>query len=126
MNEIERAIAYWEEFEREIDEMPHSDILEAQREPVKTALAILRAELSRQENALLTWDELSAMIGKPVYIADLVDASESNWAIIGKAYSKLGLEFITLYDTIEGDVGCQELYGETWIAYRYEPKGEKA
>ena len=124
MNEIERAIAYWEEFEREIDEMPHSDILEAQREPVKTALAILRAELSRQENALLTWDELSAMIGKPVYIADLVDASESNWAIIGKAYSKLGLEFITLYDTIEGDVGCQELYGETWLAYRYEPKGE--
>ena len=56
MNEIERAIAYWEEFEREIDEMPHSDILEAQREPVKTALAILRAELSRQENAPLTCD----------------------------------------------------------------------
>ena len=90
----------------------------------RTIVLLLRAELSRQENAPMTWDELSAMIGKPVYIADLVDASESNWAIIGKAYSKLGLEFITLYDTIEGDVGCQELYGETWIAYRYEPKGE--
>jgi len=74
----------------------------------------------------LTWEELAAMIGKPIYIADLVDVSESNWAIVGKAYSKLGLEFITLYDTIEGDVGCQELYGESWLAYRYEPKGEKA
>ena len=52
MSEIERAIAYWEEFEREIDEMPHSDVLEAQREPVRTALRILRAELDREKNPL--------------------------------------------------------------------------
>ena len=52
MSEIERAIAYWEEFEREIDEMPHSDVLEAQREPVKTALTVLRAELDREKNPL--------------------------------------------------------------------------
>ena len=57
MNEIERAIEYWEEFEREIDEMPHIEILEAQREPVRTALTVLRAEISRQENAPLTWNE---------------------------------------------------------------------
>ena len=119
MNEIERAI---QEFE---DNAYHTSMKPTISEASKAvALRVLRAELSRQENAPMTWDELSAMIGKPVYIADLVDASESNWAIIGKAYSKLGLEFITLYDTIEGDVGCQELYGETWIAYRYEPKGE--
>ena len=124
MSEIERAIAYWEEFEREIDEMPHSEILEAQREPVKTVLKLCRAELEREKNPPLTWEELAAMIGKPIYIADLIDSSESNWAIVGKAYSKLGLEFITLYDTIEGDVGCQELYGETWLSYRYEPKGD--
>ena len=52
MSEIERAIEYWEEFEREIDEMPHSEILEAQREPVRTALRILRAELEREKNPL--------------------------------------------------------------------------
>ena len=119
MNEIERAI---QEFE---DNAYHTSMKQTISEASKAvALRILHAELTRQENAPLTWDELSAMIGKPVYIADLVDASESNWAIIGKAYSKLGLEFITLYDTIEGDVGCQELYGQTWLAYRYEPKGE--
>ena len=56
MIEIERAIAYWEEFEREIDEMPHSEILEAQREPVRTALRILRAELDREKNPP-TWNE---------------------------------------------------------------------
>ena len=50
MSEIERAIAYWEEFEREIDEMPHSEILEAQREPVRTALAVLRAAIDREAN----------------------------------------------------------------------------
>ena len=120
MNEIERAIKY-------VTTAQENANKEGRTEDVYNLMVVkqlLRAELSRQENAPLTWDELSAMIGKPVYIADLVDASESNWAIIGKAYSKLGLEFITLYDTIEGDVGCQELYGETWIAYRYEPKGE--
>ena len=122
MNEIERAIKVLEE---EYAFSLECDATQKRSSAYKTALTALRAELSRQENAPLTWDELSAMIGKPVYIADLVDASESNWAIIGKAYSKLGLEFITLYDTIEGDVGCQELYGETWLAYRYEPKGEK-
>lgn len=58
MSEIERAIEYWEEFEREIDEMPHSEILEAQREPVRTALTVLRAELSRQENAPLTVEDV--------------------------------------------------------------------
>lgn len=48
--ELERAIAYWEEFEREIDEMPTSEILEAQREPVRTALAVLRDALDREAN----------------------------------------------------------------------------
>ena len=52
MSDVERAIAYWEEFEREIDEMPHSEILEAQREPVRTALTVLRAELEREKNPL--------------------------------------------------------------------------
>ena len=128
MNEIKLAIEYFESALKNADEFLLRGIscerMAKQKARLELSIPILRAELSRQENAPLTWDELSAMIGKPVYIADLVDASESNWAIIGKAYSKLGLEFITLYDTIEGDVGCQELYGETWLAYRYEPKGE--
>ena len=36
--------------------MPHSDVLEAQREPVKTALTVLRAELDREKNPM-TWNE---------------------------------------------------------------------
>lgn len=56
--EIELAIVYWEEFEREIDEMPYSEILEAQRKPVKIAITALRAELTRQENAPLTIEDV--------------------------------------------------------------------
>jgi len=119
--ELERAIEVLMKLQFRIVDLSGEELLAIGR-----GVTSIRAALEREANEPLTWEELAAMIGKPIYIADLVDVSESNWAIVGKAYSKLGLEFITLYDTIEGDVGCQELYGESWLAYRYEPKGEKA
>ena len=125
MSEIERAIAYWEEFEREIDEMPHSDVLEAQREPVKTALTVLRAELSRQENAPLTWDEVVASEGKPVFIYGLEgEHGDDGWSIVGEKYERSGFTFVNLHDKNITNSGLDDLYGKTWIAYRYEPKGE--
>ena len=108
MSEIERAIAYWEEFEREIDEMPHSEILEAQREPVRTALTVLRAELEREKNEPMTIDELSEMGGKPYWHVSL-DGNGSYWNILDGWVA-----------TIPNDYH----YGERWLAYRYEPKGE--
>ena len=150
MNEIERAIAYWEEFEREIDEMPHSDILEAQREPVKTALAILRAELSRQENAPLTWDELIAMDGKPVFIVSGRGDNELNgWFLVSaERHDVESVEFTGTIDNLvlssitdelspeecfygmtcniecgEADCARNGLHHMGWLAYRYEPKG---
>ena len=89
MNEIERAIAYWEEFEREIDEMPHSDILEAQREPVKTALTVLRAELTRQENAPLTCDGCKYRNSRAV-ASQMMCAACSRFKWIADRYEPLG------------------------------------
>lgn len=85
---------------------------------------ILRAELSRQENAPLTWDELVSMTRKTVYIVDRTDDEKSGWSIVGKQHIKIGLEFITLCENLAFRRELKELYGQTWIAYRHEPKGE--
>lgn len=89
-----------------------------------TAMQALRAELSRQENAPLTWEELVSMTRKTVYIVDRTDDEKSGWAIVGKQYIKIGLEFVTLCENLAFRRELKELYGQTWIAYRYEPKGE--
>ena len=89
----------------------------------KTIVSALRAELSRQENAPLTWDELVSMTRKTVYIVDRTDDEKSGWAIVGKQYIKIGLEFITLCEHLTFRRELKELYGQTWLAYRYEPEG---
>ena len=119
MNEIERAI---QEFE---DNAYHTSMKPTISEASKAvALRILRAELSRQENAPLTWEELVSMTRKTVYIVDRTDDEKSGWAIVGKQYIKIGLEFVTLCENLTFRRELKELYGQTWLAYRYEPKGE--
>ena len=134
MSEIERAIEY---FERKIvkndracenyvapfAEEAKRQWIEIDRPIGELALKLLRAELSRQENAPLTWDELVSMIRKTVYIVDRTDDEKSGWAIVGKQHIKIGLEFITLCENLAFRRELKELYGQTWLAYRYEPKG---
>jgi transposase len=63
MSEIERAI---QEFE---DNAYHTSMKPTISEASKAvALRILRAELSRQENAPMTAKELEEMIDKPIFI----------------------------------------------------------
>lgn len=104
MSEIERAI---KEFE---DNAYHTSMKPTISEASKAvALRILRAELSRQENGPLTREELYSMKGKPIYVT-FMDGIPAKWFIAGS-----------------GDVDMETFsinYGNTWLAYRYEPKGE--
>ena len=120
MNEIERAI---QEFE---DNAYHTSMKPTISEASKAvALRILRAELSRQENAPLTWDEVVASEGKPVFIYGLEgEHGDDGWSIVGEKYKRSGFTFVDLHDKNITNCGLEDLYGKTWIAYRYEPKGE--
>lgn len=124
MNEIERAI----ELIRDADAFYLGDgnMKEQDVERLRTViLDSLRAELSRQENAPLTWEELKSMQGKAVYIKMLVDAPQypSCWSIIGESFMVGETEHVEITDAHESESGSVEKYGKTWIAYRYEPKG---
>ena len=133
MNEIERAIETIEGYIKAVEQrmragdvgvvVGYNAMLE-RRKGLVTALDICRAELTRQENAPLTWEELVSMTRKTVYIVDRTDDEKSGWAIVGKQYIKIGLEFVTLCENLAFRRELKELYGQTWLAYRYEPKGE--
>lgn len=120
--EIERAIEHIADNVRFLRTHPYVDDSLKHHE---LALIALKEKLTRQENAPLTWDELVSMTRKTVYIVDRTDDEKSGWAIVGKQYIKIGLEFITLCENLTFMRELKELYGQTWIAYRYEPKGEK-
>ena len=93
---------------------------------IESALTVLRAELEREKNEPLTWDELKAMEGKAVYIKMLVDSPKypSCWSIIGESYNHGDSEHVVILDAYDSESGCLEKYGVSWIAYRYEPEGE--
>ena len=111
MNEIERAIDH---IQRGLSTLGvFKDVV----------LSALRAELSRQENAPLTWDEVVEMKGKPVYIHVPNYKGWSNYSIVGET-DEFGS--ITLYSKHDNDGGTRASYGTGWIAYRYEPKGEQS
>ena len=74
----------------------------------KTIISALRAELEREKNEPMTIDELSEMGGKPYWHVSL-DGNGSYWNILDGWVA-----------TIPNDYH----YGERWLAYRYEPKGE--
>ena len=146
MNEIERAI---QEFE---DNAYHTSMKPTISEASKAvALRILRAELSRQENAPLTWDELIAMDGKPVFIVSGRGDNELNgWFLVSaERHDVESVEFTGTIDNLvlssitdelspeecfygmtcniecgEADCARNGLHHMGWIAYRYEPKGE--
>ena len=145
MNEIERAM---QEFE---DNAYHTSMKPTISEASKAvALRILRAELSRQENAPLTWDELIAMDGKPVFIVSGRGDNELNgWFLVSaERHDVESVEFTGTIDNLvlssitdelspeecfygmtcniecgEADCARNGLHHMGWLAYRYEPKG---
>ena len=125
MNEIERAIELFEDEVRILyghGNLSSPEIIDAH----ELALKLLRAELSRQENAPLTWDEVVASEGKPVFIYGLEgEHGDDGWSIVGEKYERSGFTFVNLHDKNITNCGLDDLYGKTWLAYRYEPKGER-
>ena len=89
------------------------------------AITALRDQLAREKNEPLTWKELKSMEGNPVYLVVLGEPDQTMWAIALNTYDQNGHEFIKLASKIYHDNGCGDLYGKTWRAYRYEPKGER-
>ena len=71
-------------------------------------------------NEPLTWNELSNMVEKPVYIVELEDG-ESCWVLVHTVDDIKAL-FVSAFD--QYDYGNRELYGQTWLAYRRPPEGE--
>ena len=122
MNEIERAIDHFEDFLKNM--RCHETLLVPEAIPShELALKLLRAELTRQENAPLTLEELSKLASsdpvwgahcfvKDVYTGKvfqaLVDVDSTGIAVLIGSNKKMDI-----YE-----------YGRKWIAYRYEPKGE--
>jgi hypothetical protein len=75
------------------------------------AMQVLRAELDREKNEPLTAEELQSIIGKPYFHVSL-ESDAAYWRVFeNEDAAKHPKEYH---------------YGERWLAYRYEPKGEKA
>lgn len=84
-----------------------------QCEFVKTALACMRECAERRENKPLTLDELKRMVGKPVYIVDDDEPSNTGWTIWEQDHVECWLD-------VPGNGEC---CGTIWCAYNYEPEG---
>ena len=118
MNEIERAIWQTEQTLKEVS------VTAEVEQYANVVLQALRAELSRQENAPLTWEEVVASEGKPVFIYGLEgEHGDDGWSIVGEKCERSGFTFVNLHDKNITNCGLDDLYGKTWLAYRYEPEG---
>lgn len=138
MSEIERAIEYFErkivKNDRACENCVAPFAEEAKRQWVEIdrpigelALKILRAELDREKNEPLTLEEIkelyeAAFSGFPVWCKYLNEYSYPFGAVIDRydgqivAVHAAGLK--------DDELNREEDYGQTWLAYRYEPKGE--
>lgn len=119
MNEIERAIAEIEGTRFGQDQCHESTM--------RLAHSALKEKLSRQENAPLTLKE----------IKELYEASFSGYPVWCRYLDEYSYPFAAVIDRYDGEIVAvhaaglkddelnrEEYYGQTWLAYRYEPKGE--
>lgn len=119
---VEEAIAYWEEFQREIDLLyplcneRSKATLGEQREPVALALSALRAQQQTEANEPLTLDELRKMEGEPVWV---VLGECGCLKIVDIIYMAGNKEIILFNDKSSYMLAY---YGKTWLAYRHKPK----
>lgn len=77
------------------------------------------------KNPPLSWDELKAMKGKPVWV-EADDGKYKGWVIVGKFYSLLEKEdldaHVDLYYFGRSMEYSKEMYGYYWQAYKKERK----
>ena len=152
MNEIERAIETVKNYIKALDQKIKNgeagvavgwDMWVDRMQDLETTLRILTAELTRQENAPLTIDEIISMNGKPVW-CQTGDGYEG-WALVivdnyqdGRHYLYLFSDDLTRDGINEAFEPDEDFYNLTfkddpnghfglhvlgWRAYRYEPEG---
>lgn len=134
MTEIDKAIAYWEEFRQEAIFMISNyedinGILSEQAEICDITLSALREQAERNNPKPLTIEQLRERSGKPVWTVGVSftdDGSYSMWDII-ESVDDDGVEFGYSSESVEwwnynlcGSDG--ELLGCAWVAYDHEPK----
>lgn len=111
------ALYYLKEYRDECNNIVnvHDDYIHLRNE--------MQDELSRM-NPPLTWDELKAMEGDPVWME--YEDGKGGWVIVGKFFSLFEHEepdaYIYMY-YLHNKIECsKELYGSYWKAYRKERK----
>ena len=118
----EETIAYWEQFNSEIDELATYDLyeeqideLEQQREVVEFTISALRAQQEQKTNAPLTLDELKEMDGEPVYCVEITGREEWLFRRDGGFADMYG-EFTS------DDFMSWDNYEKLWCCYRQKPE----
>ena len=96
------------------------------QETMETALAALRAEQDRLNPQPLTWEELSGMVGEPVWTIGECCGLDG-WDIIEEVYEDSVLFGRSTEQPEKWRYNLRELSGElsgcAWIAYRTKPEG---
>ena len=97
------------------------------QETMETALAALRAEQDRLNPQPLTWEELSGMVGEPVWTIGECCGLDG-WDIIEEVYEDSVLFGRSTEQPEKWRYNLRELSGElsgcAWLAYRTKPEGE--
>lgn len=119
---IEASIEYMEEMYRCCDTQT-GNVPKA----YATALAALRAEQERLNPQPLTWEELSGMVGEPVWTIGECCGLDG-WDIIEEVYEDSVLFGRSTEQPEKWRYNLRELSGElsvcAWLAYRTKPEGE--
>lgn len=97
------------------------------QETMETALAALRAEKERLNPQPLAWEELSGMVGEPVWTIGECCGLDG-WDIIEEVYEDSVLFGRSTEQPEKWRYNLRELSGElsgcAWLAYRTKPEGE--
>lgn len=76
---------------------------------IRSGAAALRAQAERENPQPLTLEQLRERIGRPYYHVSHVGNKNNKWVILQKAIGEHPEDYH---------------YGEWWLAYDHEPKGE--
>jgi hypothetical protein len=123
MSEIERAIKVLEE---EYAFTLECDATQKRSSAYKTALTALRAEQDRLNPQPLAWEELSGMVGEPVWTIGECCGLDG-WDIIEEVYEDSVLFGRSTEQPERWRYNLRNLNGElsgcAWVCYRPKPEG---
>ena len=119
MNEQENlleAIEHFESMLRDHRKMKDGRLKEHLVRTHETAISALRAQQEQAEPKPLTYDEITRMNGKPIFLTG--KHVHGFWTIVSVGYEGEFAYFVG----VNMDLFYKVNYGKTWIAYATEPK----